>query len=317
MHPGFKPMLSAKDFNLEHLQYPLLCSDKYDGFRNCQLPGLGGVSRKLEEIPNLKLREYFNRDILAGLDGELLFDDPTQHKARQKMGSVWNTIDGPGVDETPYGNVIFYVFDDFFRPEAGKFERYQNAAMRLKELNDPHIRLVTHKLVWNAAEVIEAFKDAEARGFEGVMLSDLDGQYKFGRATASYCRKAKKEGRELIIPLLLGKVKSFVDEEGEIIGVYEEEENQNEKTYDALGNAKRSSHKENKVGKGQLGGFILKSPKYPKEYRCSSSAIDHEERKRLWEIRDTLIGRELTYRFQPSGMDVVPQFTTFVDIRWD
>lgn len=327
MHPNFKPMLSAKDFALEHLTYPVLVSDKYDGYRNCQLPDLGGVSRKLEPIPNLKLREYFNRPILAGLDGELAFENPTQEKARGKIGAVWSTIDGPGVeggafkgstkDHPDYGKIIFYVFDDFFRPDAGKFDRYSNAAKRLLELNDPHIKLVEQKLCWNPQQVRDAFEDAERRGFEGVMVADLDGRYKFGRESVRYDRAKKKLGILEIPEMLLGKVKSFVDEEAEIVGTYEEMENQNEQTRDALGNAKRSSHKANKVGKNRLGGFILRSPKYPKDFRCSASTIPHDERERLWAIRDTLTGKQLTYSFQPSGMDLVPQFTTFIEIRED
>lgn len=327
MHPNFKPMLSAKDFDAHHLTYPVLVSDKYDGIRNCQLPDLGGVSRKLEPIPNLKVREYFNRPELMGLDGELCVGDPTQEKHRGKVMAIWSTINGPGVeggafkgstkDHPDYGPVTFYVFDDFYYPERGKFDRYSGAAKRVKELNDPHIKLIEQKLVWNAEQLIAAFKDAEARGFEGIMVADLDGIYKFGRESVRYDRKLKKEGVLVIPEMLLGKVKSFEEEEGTIDGFEEEMENLNEKTTDALGHSKRSKKKENMVPKGRLGAFWVTNPKYAKRFKVSASTIPHDERVTLWNMRESLLGKQLTYSFQPSGMDQVPQFTTFMGIRED
>jgi DNA ligase-1 len=316
MYPGFQPMLSAKDFDITHLTYPLLVSDKYDGIRNCQLPDLGGVSRKMEPIPNLALREYFNRSVLAGLDGELIVGDPTQHKVRQKTQGQWSRIKGEGVTGGEHGDVTFFVFDDFFRPEDGKFDRYSNAAKRLLELNDPHIKLIEQKLVWNPEQLLECFRDAEARGFEGIMVADMMGRYKFGRESVRYDRAKKKLGVMEIPELLLGKVKSFADEEAEIVGFEEELENLNEKTRDALGHAKRSTHKENKVGKGRLGAFILSNSKYPKTFKCGTG-LTHAQRQDFWDRREELLGQQLTFSYQPSGMDQVPQFTSFVDLRLD
>lgn len=327
---AFKPMLSAKDFDINHLQYPVMVSDKFDGFRNVVVSIDGqptAASRKLEPIPNLKVRAYFSRPELIGLDGELVVGEPTQHKQRGKIAAIWSTIDGPDQNggafqgstkwHEDYGQVFFYVFDDFSQPDLGKFERYERAGLRLRDLNDPHIKLVQQKLVWNPQQLMEAFHDAVARGYEGLMVADMDGEYKYGRATASYDRAAAKEGKQILNPVLLGKIKDFADEEGEIVGFLEEMENTNEQERDALGNAKRSSAKDGKVGKGRLGAFIVRNPKYPKDFKVSTSTIPHDERPWYWENRDKLLGKMLTYKFQPSGMDEVPQFTTFVGIRED
>jgi DNA ligase-1 len=315
MLDGFKPMLSAKDFDLEQLIYPLMCSDKYDGIRNCQIPGLGGVSRKVEPIPNLALRAYLDRPELDGLDGELIYGSPTEHKIRQKTQGAWARIEGPHPDSDPARPLDFYVFDDFSDPSLPKLARYTNAKARVEALNDPHIKLIVNKLVHNAQEAYEAQKDAERRGFEGIMLADPNGLYKFGRATASYDKALKKQGI-FRIPLALGKVKSFLDEEGEIVGYEEEMHNANEATTDALGHTKRSTHKENKVGKGTLGAFIVRNPKYPKTFKVGSG-FTADQRKEFWRRREALLGDQITYRYQPSGMDQVPQFTVFVDFRLD
>lgn len=316
LHEGFKPMLSAKDFDLSHLKYPLMCSDKYDGIRNCQLPGLGGVSRKVEPIPNLKLRAYFNRPELDGLDGELIYGGPTDHKVRQNTQGAWARIEGPHPDDDPARPIDFYVFDDFSDPSLPKAERYLRAKARVEALGDPHIKLIVNRLVHSAEEAVEALADAERRGFEGIMLAGLNEPYKFGRSTASYNRALKKDGVMLIDSMGLGKVKSFSDEEGVIVGYEEEMHNANEATTDALGHTKRSTHKENKVGKGTLGAFWVNNPKYPKDFKVGSG-FTAAQRKEFWEIRDKLMGRPITYKFQPSGMDQVPQFTVFVDFRLD
>lgn len=315
MIPGFKPMLAAKDFDLGELAYPIMCSDKYDGIRNCQIPGLGGVSRKVEPIPNLKMRAYFNRPELDGLDGELIHGSPTGHKVRQRTQSAWARHDGPHPCEDPSDPIDFYVFDDFTDPRAPKIERYERAKERIRTLGDPRVKLIENKILHSPEQVIAAQRDAEARGFEGVMLAIPDGHYKFGRATASHNRELKKLGI-LRIELLLGKVKSFLDEEGEIVGFEEEMHNANEATTDALGHTKRSTHKENKVGKGTLGAFWVRNPKYPKDFKVGSG-FTAEQRKHFWDIRETLLGKPITYRYQPSGMDQVPQFTVFVDFRLD
>lgn len=316
MHPGFKPMLCAKDFDLSHLVYPLLVSDKYDGIRNCQIPGMGGVSRKIEPIPNKKLNAYMMRDELAGLDGEFIIGSPTRERVRQLTQGAWSRHDGPAPGDNPDEPVRFYVFDDFTYPELGKLARYQRAKKRVEDLNDPHIVMIEHKLVDSAGEAYLAFKDAEERGFEGIILSSPFAHYKFGRDTAPFDRDLKKQGIFEIPLLIQGKVKSFNDEEGVIVGFKEEMHNENEAEKDAFGRTKRGSSQENKTGKGTLGAFILENPKYPKHYRVGTG-FTAAQRKDYWERREELMGKKVTYTYQPSGMDVVPQFTVFVDFRLD
>jgi DNA ligase-1 len=49
-----------------------------------------------------------------------------------------------------------------------------------------------------------------------------------------------------------------VDTEAVVVGVYEEMHNGNEATTNALGRTERSSHQDNKVGKGTLGGLEVR-----------------------------------------------------------
>ena len=64
-------------------------------------------------------------------------------------------------------------------------------------------------------------------GYEGIMLRDPNGTYKFGRSTA----------RDNI----LLKVKRFLDDEAEVIGIEEKMSNQNVAEKDNFGRTERSS----------------------------------------------------------------------------
>jgi DNA ligase-1 len=152
-------------------------------------------------------------------------------------------------------------------------------------------------------ELVAFEKQALGLGYEGVMLRSLNGPYKEGRATLN-------QG-------WLMKLKRYVDAEARILSMYEEMENQNEEFTNELGRTARSSHKENKVGKGQLGGFNVvgvNGAYKDVEFRVSSSSIDHDERKRIW-TADNVVGQTITYKYFPIGSDEKPRAPVFKSFR--
>jgi len=154
------------------------------------------------------------------------------------------------------------------------------------------------------AELAAFEAGALAAGYEGVMLRSLDGPYKQGRATLN-------QG-------WLMKLKRYVDAEARIVSCYEEMENQNTEFTNELGRTARSSAKDGKVGKGQLGGFDvigINGAYKGVEFRVSSSSIDHEERKLLWASRHALTDLFLTYKYFPIGSDLKPRAPVFKAFR--
>lgn len=129
-------------------------------------------------------------------------------------------------------------------------------------------------------------------------MRSLDGPYKHGRSTF-------KEGT------LLKLVRKYV-EEAEIIGVEERMHNGNEAKKDALGRTERSVHKENLVGRGDLGAVIVKDLKTGVEFSVGTGFND-EERTSLWS--QDLTGKIIKYEFRGFGDYDKPRFPVFKGFR--
>ena len=162
--------------------------------------------------------------------------------------------------------------------------------------------IVFHLIVTCEANLLKYEAYLLERGAEGVMVRSYEGKYKQGRST-------EKEG-------ILGKLKRFADAEYEVIGYVERMENQNEKTTDALGHSKRSSHQENKVGRGDLGAIVCRTGD-GLEFNCGTGFND-DDRAKLWAIRDTgLIGRFAKIKSFLIGVKDLPRFPVFLGFRDD
>ncbi len=109
------------------------------------------------------------------------------------------------------------------------------------------------------------------------------------------------------------KLKRFVDADFEVIGYEERKHNGNEATKDELGRTKRSSHKENKVGLGDLGALVLQGDGFTFSV---GTGFDDATRKALWEIRDKgLVGRLAKIKYFPIGVKEAPRFPVFIGWR--
>ena len=188
----FKPMLAATIDDTSLLEFPMVASPKLDGIRAIVMNGVV-VSRNLKPIPNHYVQQKFGRIKHNGLDGELIMGDPTDKAAFRKTSSAVMSHDGePEVD--------FHVFDLYTVGHLSFYERLEKIIQ--KPLSK--IVVVKQQVVINLDVLLEVENEWLGLGYEGVMLRDIEGLYKFGRSTL------RERG--------LLKLKRFCDSEAKIIG---------------------------------------------------------------------------------------------------
>ena len=281
-----KPLLAATVTNVANLDFPLLISPKLDGIRALVIDGVL-LSRSLKNIPNLHVQSLFGRNEFNGFDGELICGDPTDPAAFRKTTSAVMSKEGKPND------VQFHVFDNFWVRKGFK-DRFAS----LKGAT-----IVPHHLVHNEDEVLHHETRWLAQGYEGVMLRDPEGPYKFGRSTLT-------EG-------ILMKLKRFSDDEARIIGIEEQMQNNNEMTRDALGRADRSNHKENMLGKNTLGSLRvvgLTGPYEGVEFSIGTG-MDDAIRAAFW--KDPPLGQTVKFKYFPLGSKDAPRFPVYLGVRHD
>jgi DNA ligase-1 len=292
----FKPMLAPHEMpNFKTLRYPLLASTKLDGIRATVQEGKL-LSRTLKPIPNELVQDRF-RNLPDGTDGELIAGVPSDDPYKRTHSIVMSQ---KSLDF--YGDTVrLYVFDKF---DAEKGFMYRLAGAEAVTRVNPYAVLVPHHVIANADELEDFEAQTLNAGYEGVMLRSMDGPYKQGRATLT-------QGWLL-------KVKRYQDAEAQIIGTYEEQANTNEAFTNELGRTARSSAKDGKSGKNQLGGFHVVGYKGlwdGVQFDVSSSSIKHDERKAMWLDRGSLLGKIITYKYFPMGADERPRHPIFKGFR--
>lgn len=289
-YENFKPLL-AVEADLNKIKYPVLCSPKLDGIRALVMNGKL-VSRNLKPIPNHYVRETIeaHAGTLEGFDGELVVGSPTAENCFNVSSSGIMSRDGEP-------DFKFYVFD---RIGDEPFSNRYNAVRFSEAVELPFVQYVVHVTASNERELDKIEDVAVNKGYEGIMLRDPNGRYKFGRSTA-------KES-------ILLKVKRFADTEATIVGFEERMHNANPATTDALGHTERSSHKENMIGRGDLGAIRVKCDLFDSEFNIGSG-FDDAMRKEIWDNRDSYIGRVVKFKYQTAGMKDVPRFPVFIGFR--
>lgn len=299
----FKPMLSATCGDITTLRYPVLVSPKLDGIR-CLIRGGVAVSRNLKPIPNAYIQECL-KGLPDGLDGELIVGEPTGDDVMNRTSSGVMRADGEP-------DFTYWVFDavaalPFVRRYQALLHGFSMVGLGSVLRAVPHVTVTDAKSLqgWEAHYVAE--------GYEGVMIRDPHGAYKHGRSTV-------KEGGLL-------KLKRWHDAEAVVIGVVERQHNGNEATTDALGRTKRSAHKANKTGRGDLGALVCAlphpadDPKHPDHHKTRPATLfelgtgfTDEQRKAIWRQAD-VIGKAVTFKYQALTPDGIPRFPVFKAFR--
>ncbi len=230
----FKPMLSATYEDRFKPKYPVLASPKLDGIRLIMVDGKPMTRSLKKPLPNLAIRA-----VLEGLpwfDGEILVGNPSDPCVCARTQSV--VTSRVCEDEALFNEWRYYIFDFVADlPFLGRYnglKRIIDANVKLRPELEGKLVLVEHKTIRNENELYTYEDECVSQGYEGIMVRDPNGPYKFGRSTA-------KER-------YLTKFKRWEDTEGIVLEVYEELHNGNEAFINALGKTERSSHKENKTG---------------------------------------------------------------------
>lgn len=238
---NFKPLLAGEaPADLSQLTYPLFASPKLDGIRCVKLDGKA-LTRSLKPIPNDHIRTWIEKYLPDNIDGEIVLADDWTAPFDELSGMVRRKDGKP--------DFCFAAFDfaDARFTFVDRFDQLVNWAAIHGDVDSSSggvIRVVPHTLVGNADDLALLHEQHLFTGYEGTMLRNRYGAYKFGRSTT-------KEG-------ILLKMKAFIDEDAIVYGLVEEMENTNEATTNALGRTERSTHAAGMKGKGRVGKLLCK-----------------------------------------------------------
>jgi DNA ligase 1 len=296
MSKPFRPMLAATldPADIDKLRYPVLVSPKLDGVRAVVF---GGVVRyrSLKPIPNEHVQGLFRH--LEGFDGELILGAPTNPDVFRQTSAAVRRREGK-----PF-RVCFWAFDKVADLGCPFMRRAKEVHYFAAYSHSLPLRAVAQTLIGSGEELRQAEGAWLAAGYEGIMIRDPHGPYKFGRSTL-------KEG-------YLMKLKRFAQDEAIVIGFEELLHNQNEAKKDAMGLTERSSHAAGMSPAGTLGALTVRALNGPFEGVEFSigSGLSQTERALIWGSRESHLGRIVTFQHFPQGVLDKPRFPTFKGFR--
>ena len=281
----FKPLLAHTIEDTSAVKFPCIVSPKLDGIRCIIIDGVA-MSRSLKPIRNEYVQKCIGNREYNGLDGELIVGDMYAEDCYRVTNSGVMSKDGEP-------DFIFHIFD-----RADMDAPFHD---RLNSLpyTEPFMRIVPHLVATNEDDLLQLESEFLSRGAEGVMVRSFEGRYKQGRSTA-------KEG-------ILGKLKRFTDAEYEVVGFQERMHNGNEATVNALGHTERSSHKENKIGRGDLGALVCRTAD-GLEFNVGTG-FDDQLRRWIWGNRENLHGKLVKVKSFLIGVKDAPRFPVFLGFR--
>jgi DNA ligase-1 len=282
-----KPML-AGTYDATKARFPYLATPKIDGIRFVMVDGVA-LSRSFKPIRNAYVQSVLRSCLPDGVDGELTCGDTFQSSSSAIM-----SVDG----QPDFECWIFDYVDPFSAIVAPYQDRITDEALVELETEE-FITILRPELVNNEQElraVEERYLDA---GFEGVMVRDPNGTYKFGRSTA-------KENTLL-------KVKRFIDDEAILIEVLEKQHNMNEATQDAFGRTKRSTCQDGKIGANTAGTLVVRNADGV-EFGIGTG-LDEAMRTKIWADPGQFIGMMVKYKYFPVSIKEKPRHPVFLGFR--
>lgn len=280
-----KPLLSAT-FDASKARFPYIATPKIDGIRFLMIDGVA-VSRTFKPIRNRHIQALLGAHLPDGIDGEL-----TAGSTFQDCSSGIMSIDG----EPEFKVWIF----DYVRPERAEILPYQQRLVELPAIKATFdFEVLTGQFIKDAA-ALDAYEErCLQQGFEGVMVRDPNGTYKFGRATV-------KES-------IIAKVKRFEDSEAVLVAIEEKLSNQNAAEQDAFGHTKRSTCAAGMVPTGVAGTLVVRDTE-GREFGVGSGLND-KLRQEIWANQEQYIGKLVKYKYFPQGVKELPRHPVFLGFR--
>ena len=266
------------------VSWPKIIQPKLDGLACLAVNGVA-MSRTMKPIPNKYVQKVFGELQLHGLHGELM------------VAGDFNDVQSALMRESGEPDFYYVAYDkwDSHKEYTG---RSLLVGKEVTTLNNKHIAFIDMCFVRSTTECEAKLGEYISLGYEGAMLRDPDSLY--------------KQGRHTLKSQALMKLKRFEDDEATIIGFEEKMHNENEKTTDERGYSKRSHKQEGMVPANTLGALVVKWKDV--EFKIGSGYNDIQ-RQELWDNRDSLLGKLVTYKFQETSKYGVPRFPTFKALR--
>lgn len=295
---------SEKQCYVKDIKFPCFVSPKIDGIRaGVQESGCYAFSGN--PTTNDYARNFMSNHLFHGLDFEFSVGPSNDPDVYAKTFSGIQTKSGEPEFQC---NII----DDFSIGSEPFVERYNVLKQRVVDLNEyckevlgierEIFVLIEQILVHDEEGLLAAELKFLEMGYEGAMTRQPYAVYKHGRCS--------------VIHQGLNKLKRFSHTEATIIAGYEENENLNDEELDAYGRTKRSSHKENMVGIGRLGGYICTSDAYPGvTFRVSATTMPHKERSEKWGTLDEDIGKLIRFKHLKHGEKDRPRHPLYAGFR--
>lgn len=282
-----KPLLAGK-FDPNKAKFPYIATPKVDGIRFIMVNGVA-VSRTFKPIRNSYIQTLLSTHLPDGVDGEL-----TSGNTFQDSTSAVMTIEG----EPDFKVWVFDYVDPSSEDILPFYLRMLNVPPSLRKV--PFSLEVLHGTTMGSmSELAEYERVCLEEGYEGVMLRDPHGTYKFGRSTVN--------------DNILLKVKQFCDDEAVLIDVLEKMSNQNPEEKDAFGNVKRSASLEGMVGADTAGALLVRN-KNGLQF-CIGSGLNDELRRQIWNHKSDYIGKLVKYKYFPQGVKELPRHPVFLGFR--
>lgn len=337
-----KPLLAASmvkkaaDFSCEQLQeqleklsFPVLCSPKIDGIRvllhadpRCPSRTIKALTRSMKPVRNTFIQNllcqklgdsFLNLPALRYMDGEILVRNCKKvNKDKNKVTEFQATTSGVmSIEGEP--DFHYFVFDYMFQPDAPFNQRLQDAQAVINRVKENYcntslserISFLPHDLVYSVKDILKYEKRMLKAGYEGIMIRDPLGIYKFGRSTFN-------EG-------ILIKMKRFEDDEAYVIGYEPKYTNTNESKINEVGASVRSGEKAGLLEEDTLGALVVQgfSGKFKNVQFRIGSGFDDNQRLHIWHNKDKYLGKVVTYNYQPYNIKDAPRFPVFKDFRED
>ena len=272
----------AGNYDEAKAKFPYLASPKIDGIRFLMVNGIA-VSRTFKPIRNKYIQRILSETLSDGFDGEITVGDTFQSSTSGIM-----SIEG----EPDFKVWLF----DYVDPNQEVILPYY---LRIFNYPETPYKFIACSPVYNQEELDLLEESFLTKGYEGVMLRDPNGTYKFGRST--------------INENILLKVKRFLDDEAVLIDIEEKMHNENEAQKDAFGRTKRSSSLAGLVGANTSGTLIVRNK--DDQVFGIGSGLNDLMRDEIWNNKDNYLGKLVKYKYFPQGVKELPRHPVFLGFR--
>lgn len=289
-----KPSLCC-DADTAKLQYPIWGFPKIDGVRIINLEG-NATARSLMPHANVFTTQRFSQPIYRGIDGEGAMGDERSESLCRDTTSALNTEKGEP-------NIVWHAFDFLREDVVGLSYEHRFKALQhyVKTKKPDGVRVIQPTIIKNEAQLISFYKKCLAQGYEGSVFRDPMGLHKDGRCTANEANYMR--------------MKPSSDKDALVLEVTEAQKNNNEKKTNALGQSERSSHKENKEGKGMIGTLICLDLETRQIINVGAGKMKHPDRIHFFNHPEEIVGQYIKYRSTDTGVKDAPRFGRFICIR--